>query len=307
MACLTTALVLPLLGQSFLTNGLVAYYPFDGNADDKSGRGNNGTVIGATLSWDRFNDQKAMAFNGVDQYIVVPHQDYLNFPSGDFTITFWAFLNDPAKTQYILGKDMGPGDTDKWIIHYGPELGGTNQFGPAFLMGAAPSPAVLYAPSSFGRPDAYTWHFYSFRKSGTNLTINFDAFGIGGGTCPLALPNGNTAPLTIGQSETAGFMDGRLDEIRIYNRALSGDEIASLYRFEADPQVTLVKAVKPSFSRLIVGASYILQVSTDLVTWTNQGKIFTATGPTMDYPQYWDVDNSSTLYFRLWHLGWSIP
>jgi hypothetical protein len=102
-------------------------------------------------------------------------------------------------------------------------------------------------------------------------------------------------------------MDGRLDEIRIYNRVLSGDEIASLYHFEAAPQVTLVKAVKPSFSRLIVGGSYILQVSTDLVVWTNQGKIFTATGPTMDYPQYWDVDNSSTLYFRLWHLGWPIP
>ena len=64
-------MVSPLLGQSFLTNGLVAYYPFNGSADDESGRGNNGIVIGATLSWDRFNEQKAMAFNGVDQYVVL--------------------------------------------------------------------------------------------------------------------------------------------------------------------------------------------------------------------------------------------
>ena len=40
--------------QSFLTNGLVAYYPFNGNANDESGHGNNGTVYGATLTADRF-------------------------------------------------------------------------------------------------------------------------------------------------------------------------------------------------------------------------------------------------------------
>src|SRR5258706_6951163 len=56
--------------QSFLTNGLVAYYPFNGNADDASGNGNNGTVNGATLVQNRFgNPNAAYCFDGVSNFI----------------------------------------------------------------------------------------------------------------------------------------------------------------------------------------------------------------------------------------------
>src|ERR1017187_5394463 len=59
--------------QSFLTNGLVAYYPFNGNANDASGNGNNGTVYGATLTTDRFGiSNSAYCFNGTSHYIEVP-------------------------------------------------------------------------------------------------------------------------------------------------------------------------------------------------------------------------------------------
>jgi hypothetical protein len=50
---------------------------------------------------------------------------------------------------------------------------------------------------------------------------------------------------------------------------------------------------------LIPGANYQLQVSNDLITWTNQGSPFASTGSTMVYPQYWDVDNLSQLFFRV--------
>jgi hypothetical protein len=63
--------------------------------------------------------------------------------------------------------------------------------------------------------------------------------------------------------------------------------------------VNLIKAVKPSFSFLSLGTNYQLQVSSDLNTWTNQGSPFTATNSSMIYPQYWDVDNWSQLFFRL--------
>ena len=53
-----------------LNDGLVAYYPFNGNADDESGNGNNGTVNGATLTTDRFgNENCAYNFDGVNDYI----------------------------------------------------------------------------------------------------------------------------------------------------------------------------------------------------------------------------------------------
>jgi len=73
-----------------LTDGLVAYYPFNGNANDESGNGNNGTVYGATLSNDRFgNIDSAYSFDGVDDYIDIMNSDELNFGEGDFTISSW--------------------------------------------------------------------------------------------------------------------------------------------------------------------------------------------------------------------------
>ena len=65
------------------------------------------------------------------------------------------------------------------------------------------------------------------------------------------------------------------------------------------PQTALAKAVKPTFSNLMVGTNYQLQVSADMSTWTNQGSAFTATNTSMIYPQYWDVDNWGKLFFRL--------
>jgi probable HAF family extracellular repeat protein len=64
-------------------------------------------------------------------------------------------------------------------------------------------------------------------------------------------------------------------------------------------QIGLIKAVAPSFSDLLIGTNYQLQVSGDLNNWTNQGSIFMATNPTSIYPQYWNVDNWSQLFFRL--------
>ena len=99
-----------------------------------------------------------------------------------------------------------------------------------------------------------------------------------------------------GQAET---FDGVIDDIRIYNRALSANEVAQLYTVESGPHVDLIKAVKPSFSNLILTTNYQLQVSGDLNSWTNQGSVFTATNTSMVYPQYWDVDNWGELFFRL--------
>jgi hypothetical protein len=65
------------------------------------------------------------------------------------------------------------------------------------------------------------------------------------------------------------------------------------------PNLTLVTAVKPSFSGLSVGTNYQLQVSADLNAWKNQGAAFVATNTSFAYPQYFDVDNFNQLFFRL--------
>src|ERR1039458_3447594 len=77
--------------QSFLTNDLVSYYPFNGNANDMAGT-NNGTVQGATLTKDRFNKaNSAYYFNG-NSWIETPQYRLLDGAS-NATISVWAMIN----------------------------------------------------------------------------------------------------------------------------------------------------------------------------------------------------------------------
>ncbi|ETR66729.1 MAG: hypothetical protein OMM_05511 [Candidatus Magnetoglobus multicellularis str. Araruama] len=71
-----------------LENGLVAYYPFNGNANDESGNGNHGVVHGASLAEDRFlNKNSAYSFDGYDDYIQI--DGIKNIFSNDFTVSLW--------------------------------------------------------------------------------------------------------------------------------------------------------------------------------------------------------------------------
>ena len=73
-----------------LNDGLVAYYPFNGNAKDESGNGNHGAVNGATLTEDRFgNIDSAYHFDG-NSYIVVPNSPALESPSDQYSVAVWA-------------------------------------------------------------------------------------------------------------------------------------------------------------------------------------------------------------------------
>ncbi len=211
----------------FLTNGLVAYYPFNGNANDESVNGNSGTTYGASLTTDRFGVQgKAMAFNGTNQYIQAPHQAYLNFPDGDFTVAFWAVLKDLSQLQYFVGKDMGQGIQNKWIVLYGP--------GPALrgLSFCINGPGYAYADVN---PEPGMWHHFLFRKSSTNYTVFFNGVSVSSGHGTSTLLTNNSGPLTIGQAENGGYVNGKMDDIRIYNRALSSNEVAQLYAYESTP------------------------------------------------------------------------
>ena len=98
-----TASVIAAPAQSWLTNGLVAYYLFNGNANDASGNGNNGSLGGSDIKFlpDRFgnpnsslwlNTTSIPAVNLVGAYVTAPRNANLNFNS-DFTLSVWINLN----------------------------------------------------------------------------------------------------------------------------------------------------------------------------------------------------------------------
>ena len=89
-------------GQSNLQSGLVAWYPFDGNASDMSGNGNHGTVNGATLGTDRHGQtDKAYSFDGVDDNIIFSEINSLEAQS--HTLSTW--VNAKFWSKDIISKD----------------------------------------------------------------------------------------------------------------------------------------------------------------------------------------------------------
>ena len=89
------------------TSGLVGWWPFNGNANDESGNGNNGTVYGATLTTDRFgNGNQAYSFDAAqNNYFGIPHNASLNFQSNNtISISIWikSTISSPVSTDMVF-------------------------------------------------------------------------------------------------------------------------------------------------------------------------------------------------------------
>ena len=85
-------------------DGLVAHYPFNGNANDASGNGKNATVHGPTLTKDRFEQSKAYSFDGSNDYISAPN-NLKNFGiQNQFTLSSWFWLKTMDQLQNAYGR-----------------------------------------------------------------------------------------------------------------------------------------------------------------------------------------------------------
>jgi uncharacterized protein (TIGR02145 family) len=226
-------------------NGLVGWWPFNGNANDESGNGNNGTVNGATLAADRFgNASKAYFFNG-NSSITVPNNSTLNL--SNFSINAWVYLqnfNGPAHEVLTKGCDLG--ENYEFLI-YGPVDSGAVETAILFSNGSRSGTSGSGIPNNcINKTNSLKWHF---------LTATFD---VGTGylrtyidgvpNCIDLLnrtPQANSSPLTIGREPCFSGREllGKIDDIAIYNRALSPAEVQQLYlgnctqpTFTAQPQ-----------------------------------------------------------------------
>ena len=93
------------------TNGLVGYWPFNGNANDESGNGNNGTVNGAILTSDRNgNSNSAFSFNNSEITTFISSSQF----NSDYTISIWVRVNsnNASYPTFLVGNNVlsGLGD-----------------------------------------------------------------------------------------------------------------------------------------------------------------------------------------------------
>jgi len=211
----------------FETNGLVAYYPFNGNANDYSGNGNNGTVNGAVLATDRFGTvSSCYSFIGNNNgsnnsYISVPSSSALQLTT-NLTLSVWI----KKTTNLIYGVVLCKGDNteNSYSLSYDTRgVGGIdfNKQGTYNMVSsyqALPNEWVQVVCTLFGA-NASVYYNGLFLTNGIGVTLG----------------KGNKT-LTFGTilSESISFF-GLLDDIRIYNRALSSNEVAQLYAIESTP------------------------------------------------------------------------
>ena len=305
-AVLFAALIGHGYAQNPLTNGLVAYYPFNGNANDMSGNGNNGAVQGATLGEDRHgNANSAFIFNGVDSRITVPDSPSLRIPN-DITVVCWLrFTSAPAKPIRLVGK----GDDSN------------RNYGLWYMATTGPEPFWMFAqwpPQGGGGLQQNTtsfvgalaigkWYQAVGVRSGSKARLYVDGILLAETSTVSASTYTGGQPLTLGAGHDLTdtrlqAMNGLLDDVRIYNRALSASEVTNLYVTEST--VTTLNLYPVLTIAGVVGGAYRIEATSDLVNtnvWT------TLTNLTLPSSPYDFMDKSTPQPLRRFYRAFPVP
>lgn len=214
------ACLLPATGNASALDGLVGHWAFDDNGNDTSGNGYDLNLVGnPSFGAGRFGQALSLTGDG-SKYAVRPVDDpAFNFGSGDFTVQIWANFYSHSTEQVLIEKFTstdGPG----WTFATGPGTTTLHLWG---------QPAgALYQSHIF---PAGEWHQYVARRSGNIASMYIDGVEVNSGTFVGAIPD-SLNPLLIGRrNEADGRVfgaNGLLDDVAIWNRALSVTEIQSL-------------------------------------------------------------------------------
>ena len=211
---------------------LIIYYPFNGNANDESENGYDGTVVGAILTTNRFgNANSAYSFDGEDDYIYRNYSatNALHPTDGPFTISVW-FKTDASSPQ------------EQTIIstHYGGMGDGYHMAIDSFIdsrirffLSINNEDVPIYSTSSVN--DGIWHHVITMWKDDViNLYVDTELHDTT--TAEGFVAYDNQARFKIGHCDNVEewwsdyyHFNGSIDDVRIYNRALSENEIQELY------------------------------------------------------------------------------
>lgn len=219
-----------------LDAGLVAFYPFSGNANDSMGNGSNGQVSNAVLTKDRFGmEGKAFYFNGINSRIAINTIDLSKSfgplsDTAEFSISVWIKTSDiTSKMYYTICRQEGPEvSRPDWIFAF-QDSGKTLSFGTK--QDYYSELDIKIDPKKFADS---SWHHLSATISCCyGRSIYLDGVKIGTddyvrtGTIKYKEKLGAIGS-TSALSQITEFFNGSIDDVRFYNRALSNDEVRLL-------------------------------------------------------------------------------
>ncbi len=265
-----------------LQNGLVGYWPFCGNANDASGNTNNGTVNGATLTTDRFgNANSAYSFDGND-WIGVSHNPSFNLPgNGDFSFSAWIQTSNAVTEETIISKGHGGGQNQPDVYIFS-KIG--SQIG--LELASVPNAFWNYSANTIS---VNNWNSVVAIYNSVNNQVKFYINGVLGAVSSYPLlptSNNDLNQLFFGKQGygcNCNFFSGKIDDIAIYNRALTASEIQQLYTLgnvnyswstgATTPSITVSPAQTTSYSVTATNSagsttSSVTVNVADSLTWT---------------------------------------
>ncbi len=247
--------------QVNLDKGLQAYYPFNGNANDASGNNNHPVFNNASSTADRFgNPNSAYHFNGVYQYMRIPNKPSVNFKD-QITLSVWVrptgFYYDICHASQLISKGGGNYNTGNYALRFDDALytlgtgcdGGICDTIHQNFRGTG----TVLKPYGGDFIKKNKWYNVLYTNDGRMARLYVD--------CQLKyevlFPETfiNEEDLFFGKSDDPFFpfwLNGDLDDIRIYNRALNEKEIFALCADSILPKKTdtlpraLVEPEKPA-------------------------------------------------------------
>lgn len=218
--------------------GLVGWWKFDeGNgttAIDSSGNNNTGTWHGTSAYSTGKTGAYSGNFNGSTNYVTVPDNSFLRFGSNNFTIAVWVKLSTPQNSRNMV---FSKGFNATGGAYYGPwiELDNSTTY-----VGGMGCWSTGCTTQSQGKTisNLDQWHFYVqvFDQSSNKLHFYFDGQIKSPSTTTTLMNLDNTEQLFIGRDSSGNYnmTKGLIDDLRIYNRALSATEVLALYNATKD-------------------------------------------------------------------------
>ena len=199
--------------------GLIAHYPFNGNADDVSGNNFDGVTHNVTPTQDHLgNPMGALRFNGVNSYVEIPYEAINCLSQG--SVAFWFKINTGNRQHSIIDK------TETYVINDFQVIVHSNNRIRVNINVSYGQQKRLYSKTQI-QPNR--WYHSVITWDGNYWKIFID------GDLDTIAVRHDVVPCSqrriyIGKVENnTSFMDGTIDDIRIYNRALTLDEVRELY------------------------------------------------------------------------------
>jgi hypothetical protein len=203
--------------------GMVGYWHMDGNSTDSSGNNNNGTGTAVTYGTAYGKFGQGASFNGSNSYVNIPNNASLNV-SGGISMAAWIKTSGTNNYSGIVQKFVDSNNTG-WGLSY--------HTGGAVRADFGNGSSYIVAASSGVNVVDNVWHFLVATYDGSTAKIYVDGV-LRGSVAGSGYLTNNTRNLGIGEDSDGGggrYFNGLIDEVRIYNRALSASEISALYTY----------------------------------------------------------------------------